>query len=238
MSIGRASTGSPAPTAVIAEDEPLLAAALERMLREAWPQLRVERVVHDGDAALRAIDALHPQVAFLDIRMPGRTGLELAAELANRGQYVPEIVFVTAYDQYAIEAFDAAAVDYLLKPVAAERLARCVARLQARLVRRPAALVEDPQAELKRLLVRLEQRLAEPGQQSGADSGFGGGAGTYAGAITGTVAGHHAVSGTGPPGPTLRFLLASVGSVTRHIPVAEVLYFEARDKYVAVVTAE
>ncbi len=218
--------GGPAASAVIADDEPLLAAALERMLREAWPRLAIARVVHDGQAALQAIVTLRPDVAFLDIRMPALTGLEVAAQLARRPGPLPAVVFVTAYDQYAVDAFEAAAVDYLLKPVGEERLARCVARLRARVEGGAAgvggavagignAAAGDTAAgsaaagdavDLSTLLARLQQRL------DAADAAV--------------------------APPRLRFLRASLGDVTRQIPVDEVLYFEARDKYVAVVTRD
>ncbi len=121
----------PRPTAVVAEDEALLRDALLAQLAQAWPQLDVVAACEDGAAALEALATHRPDVAFLDIRMPGLTGLDVAAaaaELSPRTQ----VVFVTAYDQYAIDAFDRGAVDYLLKPVAADRLAATVARLQAR----------------------------------------------------------------------------------------------------------
>ena len=122
--------------ALIAEDEPLLAASLQATLAEAWPLLDIVAVAGSGPAAVEAAEREKPDVAFLDIRMPGMTGLEVAAELADRmGDAVPAIVFVTAYDEYALKAFDAAAVDYVLKPVNAPRLARAVTRLQERLAR-------------------------------------------------------------------------------------------------------
>ena len=108
------------PTALIAEDEPLLARALQAELARAWPELRVAGVVGDGEAAVKQALALTPDVLFFDIRMPGQSGLDAAAQLADewpRGQPFPALVFVTAYDQYAVQAFEAQAADYLLKPV-------------------------------------------------------------------------------------------------------------------------
>ena len=113
-------------TALIAEDEPLLAAALQAELARAWPALEIVAVVGHGAAAVAQALARRPQVLFLDIRMPGQTGLDAAAELADDwpgDTPFPAIVFVTAYDQYALQAFEASAVDYLLKPVQADRLA-------------------------------------------------------------------------------------------------------------------
>ena len=140
------------PRALIAEDEPLLAQGLKNALASAWPELQVIALAPNGVEALRLIEAERPQVAFLDILMPGLSGLEVAAELADRlgeGEPVPRIVFVTAYDEYALRAFDLAAVDYLLKPVGAERLARAVARLQAHLA--------APQEDLAQLVSKLQK---------------------------------------------------------------------------------
>lgn len=151
------------PTALIAEDEPLLAAALQTELARAWPELRIAAQVGDGASAVRQALALRPQVLFLDIRMPGMTGLEAAAELAEEwpeNEPFPALVFVTAYDQYAVQAFEAQAVDYMLKPVVPERLARTVQRLQQRLGEQaspaPASTPEDPTFE------RLRALLATP----------------------------------------------------------------------------
>jgi DNA-binding LytR/AlgR family response regulator len=116
---------------VIAEDETLLRDALVELLAAAWPELEVAAACEDGAAALEAIAAHQPDVAFLDIRMPGLSGLEVAAALADCSPRT-QVVFVTAYDQYAIDAFERGAVDYLQKPVAPERLAATVRRLKAR----------------------------------------------------------------------------------------------------------
>jgi DNA-binding LytR/AlgR family response regulator len=113
------------PTALIADDEPKLAADLARRLKQLWTQLEIVAVVPNGLEAVSELNRLRPQFAFLDIRMPGLSGLE-AAKAAS----TTRIVFVTAYDEYAVAAFDAAAADYLLKPVSDARLAQCVARLQ------------------------------------------------------------------------------------------------------------
>ncbi|RDZ27800.1 LytR/AlgR family response regulator transcription factor [Lysobacter silvisoli] len=118
--------------AVIAEDEALLRQALLDLLTTAWPQLDVVASCEDGAEALEAIAAHQPEVAFLDIRMPGLSGLDVAAAAAEASPRT-HVVFVTAYDQYAIDAFERGAVDYLLKPIAPERMAATVQRLQARI---------------------------------------------------------------------------------------------------------
>lgn len=117
--------------AVIAEDEALLREELHARLREAWPELEVVAACEDGASALEAIATHKPDVAFLDIRMPGLTGLEVAEAIAETSP-ATQIVFVTAYNQYAIEAFDRGAVDYLLKPIDPARLATTVDRIRAR----------------------------------------------------------------------------------------------------------
>ncbi|TCV96373.1 LytTR family two component transcriptional regulator [Luteibacter rhizovicinus] len=130
------------PDCIIAEDEALLRDALASMLRDAWPSLDIAQSCEDGGEALDAIATHHPDIAFLDIRMPGLNGLQVAAAAAEASPSTL-IVFVTAYDQHAIEAFDRGAIDYLLKPVTAERLERTLARVRARLAegrRDPAAL--------------------------------------------------------------------------------------------------
>lgn len=118
--------------AVIAEDETLLRSALGRMLAEAWPELSVIAECEDGASALEAIADHQPEVAFLDIRMPGLSGLDVAAAAIEASPHT-RVVFTTAYDQYAIDAFERGAVDYLLKPIAPERLAATVQRLRNRI---------------------------------------------------------------------------------------------------------
>ena len=148
------------PTALIAEDEPLLAAALRAELALAWPELRVVATVGDGASAVAQALALRPDVLFLDIRMPGQNGLDAAAELADEWPddwQMPALVFVTAYDAYAVQAFDAQAVDYLLKPVTTERLARAVQRVQQRLSEQLPA-----PHQLDQTLTQLRALLASP----------------------------------------------------------------------------
>lgn len=145
---------------IIAEDEELLRNELSKLISDAWPELRIVAECEDGGAALEAIAEQQPEVAFLDIRMPGLTGLEVAAAAAEASPKT-QIVFVTAYDQYAIDAFDKGAVDYLLKPIAPERLAATVQRLQARIAQ------GNPDADalvalVRQLGARLQPATAEP----------------------------------------------------------------------------
>jgi DNA-binding LytR/AlgR family response regulator len=198
-----------AATALIAEDEPLLAQALHAELAAAWPQLQVLATVGDGHSAVETALRLRPQVLFLDIRMPGQDGLAAAAELADQWPAdagpMPQMVFVTAYDEYAVRAFDAQAADYVLKPVQPERLRRTVARLQQSLAGADAAPTD---AALERQLAQWRQLLA--------------------------AAGTTAQAATAP----LQFIAAgdSGGASVRMVPVDEVVYFEAADKYVRVLT--
>lgn len=148
------------PTCVIAEDETLLRDALVQLLAGAWPELEIVAACDDGGSALEAIAAQRPGVAFLDIRMPGLSGLEVAAALASASPDT-QVVFVTAYDQYAIDAFDKGAVDYLLKPVAPARLAATVQRLKAR-----AAGAGPDSAALAALLRQLGAGLPPAGKQA------------------------------------------------------------------------
>lgn len=139
-------------TAIIADDEDLPRAELRRMLAAAWPALTVAAECEHGPAAVEAIDAHRPDVAFLDIRMPGSSGLDVARAASARCH----VVFTTAYDSHAVEAFEAGAVDYLLKPVAADRLAQTVARLRERLDAKAAA------PDLDALVERLRERVPSP----------------------------------------------------------------------------
>ena len=120
------------PRAVVAEDEALLRAEILAQLREAWPELEIAAECEDGGEAVEAIAAHQPEVAFLDIRMPGLTGLEVAAAAAESSP-ATQVVFVTAYNQYAVDAFDRGAVDYLLKPISRDRFAATLKRVKARL---------------------------------------------------------------------------------------------------------
>jgi DNA-binding LytR/AlgR family response regulator len=173
--------------------------------------------VGDGASAVAEALRLVPDVLFFDIRMPGQSGLEAAAELADawppahaKDRPFPALVFVTAYDQYAVQAFEAQAADYLLKPVSIERLQKTVARVQQVLASRSASAapqsLDATVTQLRALLGSLDvpPQSASPG-----------------------------TSGTSP----LRMLQCSVGSSIQMVPVDSVLYFEAADKYVRVLTA-
>ena len=208
----------PHPTALIAEDEPLLAAALEAELNRLWPELQVLASVGDGHSAVAQALALQPDALFFDIRMPGLSGLEAAAALADAwdtttpgAKPFPALVFVTEYDQYAVQAFEAQAVDYLLKPVQPERLKKTLQKLQQSL-----AISRSAATDFEATLTQLRSLLAVPAPPASASSP------------------------PSPPNPTtnwLQHIQASVGSAIHLVPLPEVVYLEAADKYVRVLTA-
>jgi DNA-binding LytR/AlgR family response regulator len=190
-----------APTAVIAEDEPVLARTLSRLLEQVWPELRIVGVAEDGLRATELGLAQAPDVMFLDIKMPGRTGLEVAEAVADDwpdDRAEPLFVFITAYDSFAVPAFERAAVDYLLKPATAERLQQTVERLKSRLAGRATPAAGDRAALMQRM-----QSLAAPQAE---------------------------------PSERIKVIRAGVGNTVRMIPVADVVCFEATEKYVNVVT--
>ena len=228
-----------APRALIAEDEPLLAAALQQELRAAWPELQIAATVGDGISAVQQALALQPDVLFFDIRMPGQTGLDAAVALADAWpahQPFPALVFVTAYDQYAVQAFEAQAVDYLLKPVQSARLQKTVQKLRLALIQQAQSAINsiansEPQApthtqelepNLQRTVDQLRHLLAQPGLWPGAEPGA-------------PLAPTPLAAPQRPP--RLTVIQASHGSQIHMVPVGDVLYFEAADKYVRVLTA-
>ena len=212
------------PRALIAEDEPLLAAGLRADLAALWPELQVVATVGDGLQASAQALSLLPDVCFFDIRMPGCSGLDAAQALAEDwpdGVAFPLLVFVTAYDDYALQAFEAQAVDYLVKPVDRQRLAGCVARLQARLGARSTAPAPALAPMFTPMLTPSAAALEQTFSQLRAllQAGLGSGA------------------GASPTAPRLAVIQAQVGNLVHLVPVEEVVYFEAADKYVRVITA-
>ena len=198
------------PRAVIADDEPLMREQLRARITEAWPELEIVGEARNGLEAVEKTSALAPDLVFLDIRMPGMTGIEAARRIAALepadGAAPPEIVFVTAYDEYAIQAFEQGVVDYLLKPVDRDRLAVTVERIRMRLAARGtlsgAASATAPEG-LQALLERLQARL--DGEQA--------------------------------PG-YLKWIQAQVGQQIQMIPVEDVLFFISDEKYTRVQTAQ
>jgi DNA-binding LytR/AlgR family response regulator len=142
------------PTALVADDEPLLRKSLTRMLAQAWPELGVVAQARNGREAVEQFEAQQPDICFLDVHMPGLSGVEAARFIGRRAH----LVFVTAFDQYAVQAFEQGALDYLVKPVEPTRLADTVARLQERM--RAAQPAPDTEALIEQLAARLRQDKA------------------------------------------------------------------------------
>lgn len=147
------------PTAIIADDERLMRDQLRMRLQEAWPELQIVGEAKNGEEAVQLVGELKPDLTFLDIRMPGKTGMEAAREIGDASQ----IVFVTAYDQYAVEAFERGAIDYVLKPTEPDRLKITVERLKERLEKPQAAAgVND---SVSAMLSQLAEKIAAPKQK-------------------------------------------------------------------------
>lgn len=216
----------PRVRAIIADDERLMREQLRARLAESWPELEVVAEARNGLEAVELVAQHHPEVVFLDIRMPGLTGVDAARRIAqlpgpaasdagddgeagseNEGDAdaddwaMPEIVFITAYDQYAVEAFEQGVADYVLKPAERERLAVTVERIQKRLALRGTP-DEPPAPHLQALLHKLAARL-NPGAQP----------------------------------PQLKWIQATVGQSIQMIPVEDVLFFISDEKYTRVQTA-
>lgn len=189
-------------TALIADDESLLRDDLRDKLAALWPDLNVVAEATNGNEAAALIATHEPDIAFLDIKMPGQTGIEVAQGIETGTR----VVFVTAYDQYAVDAFEREAIDYLLKPVTRDRLAHTMTRLKYALAQHASQSSPAPTQELAHILNLLSRA----------------GAGA-------------AVAGSAPKAP-LRWIRASRGDTTYQIAVDEVLYFQSDDKYTIVYT--
>ena len=196
---------------LIADDERLMREQLRSRLAEVWPELQIVAEAKNGMEAVQLTEEHHPDLVFLDIRMPGRTGIEAARDMAQLptddecADAWPgcEIVFITAYDQYAIEAFEQGVVDYVLKPAERERLALAVERIKKRLAQRHAGAVADAQRPAGQGMQQLLQQLASQLPNAA---------------------------------PRLRWIQATVGQSIQMIPVEEVLFFISDEKYTRVQT--
>jgi DNA-binding LytR/AlgR family response regulator len=152
-----------APRAVLADDERLMREQLRARLAEAWPELQLVAEAKNGAEAVTLVAEHRPDIVFLDIRMPGLTGVEAAKQIAQMDvaddELLPEIVFITAYDQYALEAFEQGVADYVLKPAERERLAVTVERLKKRLAQRQADEAAPTGAPMQQLLQQLSAKM-------------------------------------------------------------------------------
>jgi DNA-binding LytR/AlgR family response regulator len=205
-------------TAVIADDERLMREQLRARLAEVWPELQIVGEAKNGAEAVALVEQQHPDLVFLDIRMPGLTGVEAARQIAQLPTQapgadgpvgdddewlLPEVVFITAYDQYAVEAFEQGAADYVLKPAERERLQITVERIKKRLATRGTPEESTSTPQLQQLLHRLSAQM-KPG---------------------------------GAPQP-LKWIQATVGQSIQMIPVDDVLFFISDEKYTRVQTAQ
>jgi DNA-binding LytR/AlgR family response regulator len=199
------------PRAVIADDERLMRDQLRARLAQVWPNLEIVAEAKNGIEAIEAVRTHLPDVIFLDIRMPGLTGVEAAKEIAQldvgEDALLPEMVFITAYDQYALDAFEQGAVDYVLKPAEAERLRVTTERLQKRLMQRASDGAEVVALAATNPTRSVQQRL-------------------------------HALTAQlkGQPTPYLSWLQASVGQSIQMVAVDEVLFCVSDEKYTRVQT--
>jgi DNA-binding LytR/AlgR family response regulator len=182
-------------TALIADDEPHLALYLKDQLKKLWPELEVVHIAKNGIEAAEKITQLQPDLAFLDIQMPGLTGLQVAQGIEG----ATRVVFVTAYDEFAVQAFDQAALDYLLKPLKTERLQLALDRVKAALAAGRGTAPPEADAAMAQALQRL-------------------------------------LGTTSVTAARLRYVRAAQGDLTHQIPVEDVLYFQADDKYTVVQT--
>jgi DNA-binding LytR/AlgR family response regulator len=200
---------TPAPRAVLADDERLMRDQLRARLAEAWPGLQIVAEAKNGAEAVELVEVHRPDVVFLDIRMPGMTGVDAARQIAQMevedDGFLPEIVFITAYDQYAVEAFEQGAADYILKPAERERLKLTVERLSARLAARRSP--ESAEA-IAGSALPIQQLLHRLGQASGSRPAY------------------------------LKWIQATVGSSIQMIPVEDVLFFISDEKYTRVQTLQ
>ena len=200
-----------APRAVLADDERLMRDQLRARLAEAWPELEIVAEAKNGAEAVELVEQHRPDVVFLDIRMPGMTGVEAAKQIAQMDVgddgFLPEIVFITAYDQYAVEAFEQGATDYILKPAERDRLKLTVERIGKRLAAKRNA----------------EDDADAPGSSSGEP-------------IQQLL---HKLAASGGAKPTyLKWIQATVGQAIQMIPVEDVLFFISDEKYTRVQTPQ
>jgi DNA-binding LytR/AlgR family response regulator len=205
-----AAPATTAATAVLADDERLMREQLRARLAEVWPELQIVGEARNGLEAVQLVDEHRPDIVFLDIRMPGLTGVEAARQIAqlpprdgDDDERLPEIVFITAYDQYAVEAFEQGVADYVLKPAERDRLLVTVQRIQQRLAARESGADAPAGPNMQQLLHQLAARL-NPGSTP----------------------------------QYLQWIQATVGQAIQMIPVDDVLFFISDEKYTRVQTAQ
>jgi DNA-binding LytR/AlgR family response regulator len=192
-------------TAMIVDDEAPMRDQLKLRLQQAWPELHIIAEASNGIAAIEQAESTLPDIIFLDIRMPGKNGIEAASVLAQRSH----IVFVTAYDEYAIQAFEHGAMDYLLKPVEPERLQQTCTRLRLRIEEQKKIISDEIEIKIPDQTKQVEQLLTQLMQHQ-----------------------------NGQKREYLRWIQASVGSTLRMISTKEILFFKSDEKYTLVQTEQ
>jgi len=190
------------PTAIIADDERLMRDLLRTRLSQVWPELQIVGEAKNGDEAVQLVAELRPDLTFLDIRMPGKTGMEAARDIGDASQ----VVFVTAYDEYAVEAFERGAIDYVLKPPEPERL----------------------RITIERLKERLKERVANPAAATAASANVNDTVSAMLSQLAEKIA--------APKPKYLQWIQASIGQDLRMIPVEDILFFRSDEKYTCVQT--
>jgi len=190
------------PTAIIADDERLMRDLLRTRLSQVWPELQIVGEAKNGDEAVQLVGELKPDLTFLDIRMPGKTGMEAARDIGDATQ----VVFVTAYDEYAVEAFERGAIDYVLKPPEPERL----------------------RITIERLKERLKERVASPAAAASAGANMNDTVSAMLSQLAEKIA--------APKPKYLQWIQASIGQDLRMIPVEDILFFRSDEKYTCVQT--
>ncbi|WP_374566241.1 LytR/AlgR family response regulator transcription factor [Ideonella sp.] len=205
-------TPTGAPRAVLADDERLMRDQLRARLAEAWPELQIVAEAKNGAEAVELVEQHRPDVVFLDIRMPGMTGVDAAKQIAQMDVgddgVLPEIVFITAYDQYAVEAFEQGATDYILKPAERDRLKLTVERIGKRLAAKRGAGDGDADAPAAPGGEPIQQLLHKLAASGGARPAY------------------------------LKWIQATVGQAIQMIPVEDVLFFISDEKYTRVQTPQ
>jgi DNA-binding LytR/AlgR family response regulator len=204
-------------TAILADDEELVRDLLKARLAQVWPELEIVAQASDGQEAIEMVAQYAPTFAFLDIRMPEKTGLQVAQIISERCH----VVFLTAYDEYAVEAFERGAIDYMLKPVTIDRLQTTVERLKKRVAKQPV--------DLSQLFAQIEAQRGMPVPAAAVSAAPSGG--------QSTKQSEQASDAKAAP-EKLRWIQASVGRELRVISVDDVVYFEADEKYVVVHTRD
>jgi DNA-binding LytR/AlgR family response regulator len=213
--------------ALVADDERMLREQLKARLAQVWPDLEIAGEARDGQEAIDKADALRPDVVFLDIRMPVMTGVEAAREIVALPNWQGEIVFVTAYDEYAVAAFEHGALDYLLKPVEPERLTQTARRVKARVEAKAGRADPAPDSRAAEAPASRDSASESPAQEAALDA-----------LLAKIMQAQQAMQRGAGAEPPMRWIQAASGNTTRLIDVKDVLFFRSDEKYTRVQTKD